>query len=340
MSANPPYNLTDTSLTVVLGMTPEVILSDNPAFDKAVALLADTEMSADDKMDALIKLARPALALTELDDDRVEIVGRRVLFDGENLPTSLTSKLLSVVRQGLDVTPWKRFTIRLFANPSRGAQAELNEFLEAGNLPITEDGCFLAYKRVTDDYLDLHSRKFDNSVGSVCEMPRGDVDADRDRTCSTGLHFCSQGYLKSFFSGSGKIVIVKVDPTDVVSIPSDYNFTKGRTARYEVVGEVDLSAESAREAWGVYDDTFSDEFDGEDDPTLWGLDTDECDSDECECYGFDGCEECDYSDVDYSDEDDTDEVDTDEVDTVTPEPDSLLSTKSKSRFIKWFGGIV
>ena len=32
-------------------------------------------------------------------------------------------------------------------------------------------------------------------------------------------------------------MIVKINPKDVVAIPSDYNNTKGRTCRYEVVGE-------------------------------------------------------------------------------------------------------
>ena len=32
-------------------------------------------------------------------------------------------------------------------------------------------------------------------------------------------------------------MIVKINPADVVAIPSDYNNTKGRTCRYEVVSE-------------------------------------------------------------------------------------------------------
>ena len=68
-------------------------------------------------------------------------------------------------------------------------------------------------------------------------MERYDVDDNRDNTCSTGLHFCSKDYLNSF--GGARTVIVKINPRDVVSIPSDYNQTKGRACRYEVVGEID-----------------------------------------------------------------------------------------------------
>ena len=43
------------------------------------------------------------------------------------------------------------------------------------------------------------------------------------------------------------MVILKINPRDVVSIPTDYNNTKGRTCRYEVVGEVGVNPEDAVE---------------------------------------------------------------------------------------------
>jgi hypothetical protein len=79
----------------------------------------------------------------------------------------------------------------------------------------------------------------DNSVGMIVEMERNEVDDNKDQTCSTGLHFCSQDYLPHFGSGSdSRVVIVKINPSDVVSIPSDYNNAKGRACRYVVVGEI------------------------------------------------------------------------------------------------------
>ena len=40
--------------------------------------------------------------------------------------------------------------------------------------------------------------------------------------------------------GGARIVVLKIDPSDVVSIPSDYNNSKGRTAKYQVVDELEL----------------------------------------------------------------------------------------------------
>jgi hypothetical protein len=101
----------------------------------------------------------------------------------------------------------------------------------------------LAYKKVSEDYKDVYSGTFDNSVGKVCEMERNQVDDDKDRTCSVGLHFCSQEYLNHF--GGERTMILKINPRDVVSIPSDYHNSKGRCSRYEVIGELGVNPNDA-----------------------------------------------------------------------------------------------
>ena len=125
-------------------------------------------------------------------------------------------------------------------NPSNRAVEELYGFLEASSLPITDDGCFLAYKSVRQDYMDHHSGTMDNSVGSVVSMERNKVDEDKDHTCSYGLHFAAHEYAAGFGS-SGRMVVLKINPRDVVAIPSDYANQKGRCASYEVIEEVDRS---------------------------------------------------------------------------------------------------
>jgi hypothetical protein len=49
---------------------------------------------------------------------------------------------------------------------------------------------------------------------------------------------------------SNRVVIVKINPADVVSIPSDYKNTKGRCCRYEVIAEFEgYNDDVAREAF-------------------------------------------------------------------------------------------
>jgi hypothetical protein len=144
--------------------------------------------------------------------------------------------MIEMLQEDFPVAPLVNFMENLMQNPSMNSVNELYGFLEKNNLPITSDGHFLAYKKVRENYLDCHSGTMDNSVGKIVEMERNQVDDVADRTCSTGLHFCSEDYLNHF--GGERIMIVKVNPRDVVSIPSDYNRSKGRACRYEVVGEL------------------------------------------------------------------------------------------------------
>jgi hypothetical protein len=160
-----------------------------------------------------------------------------ITYKGEAVHNTLTDRMLDMLDEGWDLAPMAKFLSNLMENPSMRAVNELYGFLEAGTLPITEDGYFLAYKAVRHDFKDIHSGTMDNSVGKVVSMPRNQVDDDKDRTCSYGLHFCSVDYLKSFARQDGHVVILKINPKDVVSIPSDYNNTKGRCSRYEVIGE-------------------------------------------------------------------------------------------------------
>jgi len=191
----------------------------------------------------------------------IEVKDGDVYFEGRPFANALTDRLISMLEEGFPVDFLCNFITNLKKNPSKRAVDELYGFLEKNKLPITPDGHFLAYKRVRDNYSDIHSGTFDNSVGEVCSMPRNEVNEDKDQTCSTGLHFCSLEYLPHFggWDSGNRVVILKINPADVVSIPSDYNNAKGRTCRYEVVDEHDKENADHEEAFdsvvvGDYDD--------------------------------------------------------------------------------------
>lgn len=184
-----------------------------------------------------------------IDEDQVVVEHGIVRFEGKEMDNTLTRRMLQMLDEGFDISPLKLFLVNLQKNPSYRAVNELYNFLEKGNLPITEDGHFLAYKKVRENYTDVHTGKFDNSAGQVVEMPRNEVDEDSRNECSNGLHFCSREYLNNF-SGN-HIMIVKINPADVVAIPADYNSSKGRTCRYQVIGEL----EDDGKLEGAYRDT-------------------------------------------------------------------------------------
>jgi hypothetical protein len=169
----------------------------------------------------------------------VQLVDGAVTYKGEVLDNSITNRILDLMNAGLPFEPMVKFLNNLMQNPSMQSVNELYPFLEKGDLPITEDGHFLAFKNVRADYFDIHSGTKRNMVGDKPEMDRNQVDDNRDRTCSQGLHFCSESYLPRFaHSQGGHTMVVKVNPRDVVSVPSDYNDAKARACTYEVVAEL------------------------------------------------------------------------------------------------------
>ena len=118
-------------------------------------------------------------------------------------------------------------------NPSQRAINELYGFLEHGNMPITADGCFIAYKSVRTDFKDVHTGTYDNTPGNVHEMPYEHVDPNCEQHCSTGFHVGSYEYASTF--GGGNLILVKVNPADAVSVPTDHDAQKLRVCRYEVI---------------------------------------------------------------------------------------------------------
>lgn len=177
--------------------------------------------------------------LSKTGGDKVRIEDNAIFYCDREVTGLISSRIFEMLRLGLSVKPMVRFLENMMENPSKRAVDELFSFIDACRLPITDDGHFLAYKRVRDNYSDVHSGTMDNSVGKILEMPRNMVDEDKNRTCSAGLHFCSYDYLAHF--GGERIMVLKINPKDVVAIPADYNNSKGRTCRYEVVDELPVN---------------------------------------------------------------------------------------------------
>lgn len=122
-------------------------------------------------------------------------------------------------------------------NQLKDIRQELYDWLMSGKAPITYDGCFLAYKKVRKDNMDIYSGTMDNSPGKVVRIPQSQVDTNRNNECSSGLHFCSLGYLKNYSGDDSNVMIVKVNPKHVFAIPRDYSYQKGRASEYYVVGK-------------------------------------------------------------------------------------------------------
>jgi len=230
---NLSYIITNQSISVFFDGQSKVITKDHQVFNDLKDAIKANDVG---RIKTLLDVKKN---IEEFGEGKVALKDGIVYYEGKPINSYLTRKIVELQREGFKITPLLKFLENLEENPSYRAREELYQFLEYGKLPITEDGYFIAYKKVRGDYKDIYSGQFDNSVGAVCEMDRRNVDDDSSRTCSAGLHFASREYMSHYGAGTGnKVMAVKINPKDVVAIPQDYNNTKGRCCRYEVVAEL------------------------------------------------------------------------------------------------------
>lgn len=199
----------------------------------------DPSMSAlHDQLAMLVSVTKTFEAQT---NGRLIIVDGEVIYKGHPIKNAVIDRIIWGMKEGYDVQSYILFLENLLDNPSKRSLDETYTFLERNGMGITEDGYILGYKKVRNDFMDGYTGKIDNSVGQKVTMERNEVCDDKDLTCSSGLHFCSLSYLSNYGCGNGsRVVIVKVNPKDIVSVPSDYDQAKVRCCAYEVIGEYSL----------------------------------------------------------------------------------------------------
>ena len=253
--------LTDESLTVVIDGKAYTMTHDNPAWLQAKQALAQEDW---DRLSNLFNVAKAVEDYLDEEAD-IEVKDGGVFYQGESIHNLVVERVLDFMRKGMPYKPLVKFLGKLMENPSRRAVDELYSFLEHKNMPITAEGNFLAYKGVNHDFTDNYSGKFDNSVGQVLKMRRSGVDDDARHGCSSGFHAGSYEYAKGYARNGGNLMVVEIDPANVVSVPYDCECQKLRTSEYKVVGHYEtIDAPPLNEGMETYvdwDDEYEDNYD-------------------------------------------------------------------------------
>jgi len=233
------YSVSDTTITIITTTRHYSIPDSHPNFHEIEdILLTEWQFGNIDipKLDALVDI--PTTINTRTSGKVVvDPNDGQVYYDGIILHNAVTQHLLRLLDQGSSaLAAWIKFTDKLMLNPSYRSREQLYTFMEANDITINTNGDLLLYKKVRDDYYDVHTgRTYKYTVGSVHEMDRTKVDDDPQRTCSAGIHVAAHSYIGQF--GGERVVICAVNPADVVAIPIDYNNAKMRVSRLRVVAE-------------------------------------------------------------------------------------------------------
>ena len=169
-------------------------------------------------------------------DTVIAMVGERIVPDAHKLAPQIVHANSKDDPMALAV-----FMERLaqVAEQRTHSAEDLLKFMSRGDLPIADDGSIVIYKILNKTeggrYVDCHSGRVSQTIGSYVHMDAKLVDPNRRNECSNGLHVARRQYLGGF---SGNVcVLAKVKPEDVIAVPN-YDANKMRVRGYHILFEL------------------------------------------------------------------------------------------------------
>lgn len=233
------FTVTKNEITIMKGLDARSITKGYPKFNQFKRSLIDADFS-DDKLEETYELLDLGSFVETFSEGNITVNHEegKVCYGSFEIKNSITDRMMSMLTNQENVKPLVRFLDKLLMNPKESIVEELYSFLQHNDIEISEEGDIVGFRSIRKDWKDHYTGKMDNTIGKVVSMPRHLVDDDPNRTCSKGLHIGSIGYVGSFGGTNSRIVNVKVDPSDVVSIPTDYDGMKMRCCKFEVLSEV------------------------------------------------------------------------------------------------------
>lgn len=262
-----PYTVNSSGWTFFVGGRPVSITPDDPRYNEVIrAVTSDddeelTSLLTDDRLNYVINRTTSLVRSESFGDlefvseeDEYGNVSSHVTYKLMTLPEVVTNKLIALWNDNCkNFDHYFMFIENLMANPSERAREELYTFLSAKELPITQDGTFIAYKAIDHEMISysgnvdtrvlkgerLSDGRIRNNIGDTIKVVTADVDDDCTKYCSCGLHVGSYRYANDFVRSNGNIVAVEVNPAHVVSVPTDCNCEKCRVSQYKVLNIVE-----------------------------------------------------------------------------------------------------
>lgn len=176
--------------------------------------------------------------LARKDETLIAVVGKEtptVVPGVENLKRQVERASISGATGGVDSFMQR---ISKVITTRRHSIEELMRFMQRGDLPVSASGQIIIYKVLRkrgEGYVDCHSGRVTQRVGSLVRMDEKLVDFNRNQECSNGLHVARREYIRSF---PGDVCVVAVvRPEDVIAVPN-YDANKMRVCAYHILFEL------------------------------------------------------------------------------------------------------
>lgn len=289
-------SLTNGTLTVILNNGSEILTArnDHPKWNDILNAFKSQNESQ------LTQLLSMNSVVETYSNGNITVNGTGLLYKNRPMHGIDVDRVIAFLHDGLPYQPIANYIDRKMKNPSSRAVEEMYKFLEHRNMSLTPEGRFIAYKGVQDSFYSVHGNtetivlqgvvnsngQIFNEIGKVIEIERNCVSDDFRNPCGPGLHAGSLAYAKGW---GQKVLLVEIDPSDVVSVPEDANCQKLRCCKYRVIGEYT----------GPLPDVYTSEFSLSDKSDKIE-DGNEDDEDICpNCSGHDCA--CDHTNGDYCD---------------------------------------
>lgn len=235
----------ETGLMVVIadGLQVVTILNNESHYDKVIRLLHKSKFG---KVRKLLDKIRNRISESSggvMETVIEESGSKKILIDGEDADPVIL-EYLEKIDAGTDRRKYEAL-IELDRNikkcKSSVIRPLLSRFISEGDFPVTEDGCFIAYKalrlRGDGNLVDFYSGRLVQNIGTVVKLKKGEYDENPQSGCSRGLHVGSFSYVRRMYGERQDAVFValKVNPAHCINVPIEER-GKIRVHTYTVLG--------------------------------------------------------------------------------------------------------
>ena len=237
----------DNHWTVVLGGQPHQFDHTHPEYNG----LCECVMTGD--ADEFVNLINTGTVIENWSEGNFAFRDGFLYYEDEQVANQPTERIINMIKNSWDYKPMLAYLDRLYQNVSNRAVQESYNWCSHKGLPISDDGMLIGYKGVSlysgedrfdklgrplaeGDHVDKYTgTSFRNNIGDECSMNRRGVSDNCNDGCASGLHVGTYEYAENWAGTNGVVILVKFDPADIVSVPTDCQYSKMRVSKYTVV---------------------------------------------------------------------------------------------------------